>query len=235
MTEPQLESGQELGDQEKPSAEPSTTDAQQPSIDVTAVVEALIAHPELATFVDKRAERQWQSGKDRRIGKQESRMDDFESRLARLTEWRERGKSQKEALLFMKMEDQLADSNASPLPEISPTGEVGSQTQETPTDTQAILDIMGLDANDAEVVIILREEQEKLAQIGKFTALAEQRRQAKKAIQPAQQMPGAGGGVFEGDNLENITAQLNEELAKSVKDPKRIKELRKKHDELLPK
>jgi hypothetical protein len=235
MTETQLESGQKTGEQVEPTPETSATDAQQSSIDVNAVVEALIAHPELATFVDTRAERQWQSGKDKRIGKQETRMDEFESRLERMNEWIGRGKSQEEAMLLMKMEDQLADPNASPSTQISPTGEAGTQAQETKADMEAFLNLVGLDANDAEVVIILREEQDKLAQIGKFTALAEQRRQVQTAPpKPAQQMPGVGGGSVESDTLEGITAQLQVEMAKPIKDMVKIKELGKKHEELLP-
>lgn len=235
MTETQVESGQNLGDQETPSSETSGTDAQQTSFDVNAVVELLKSNPNFASFVDERAQRQWQSGKDRRIGKLESKVDDFGSQLARFNEWTEKGKSQEEALLLMKMEDRLADPDAPLLPQVSPTGEIGTQTQETPAKTQAILDAMGLDANDAEVTTILREETELLAQIGKFTALAEQRRQAQTvAPKPAQQMPGVGGQAVEGeDTLENLTEKLNELMREPSVNMVQIRELRKKQAEFL--
>jgi glutamate dehydrogenase/leucine dehydrogenase len=100
----------------------------------------------------------------------------------------------------------------------------------------AILNLAGLTSNEADVVEILRQETDPLKRVVALTSLAESRKQAQTTPAAAGNvLPSGTGATVSEETLETITEQLKVENAKPIKDFEKIKELREKNLELLPK
>jgi hypothetical protein len=85
------------------------------------------------------------------------------------------------------------------------------------------------------VVEILRER-DPLKRVVALTSLAVSRKQAQTTPAAAGNvLPSGTGATVSEENLETIKEQLDAELAKPKKDFQKIKELTKKHGDLLPK
>ena len=159
--------------------------------------------------------------------------------LMKQLEWVERAKAR--GLSLDEIEEQLElkallqGNKQGNSPTGSPVAAAGSPAQVAGIDTQALLSNLGLNANDAEVIQALRDG-DFGAQLGKLASLSA----AKKAQQPAREpnpaalMPSVGGQSVPVENLETISAELEQELAKPIKDMKRIRELAAKQKALLP-
>ena len=192
----------------------------------------------LEPLVQAEVERRTQSLKDKRIAKQESRISGLEDALAELKALKSEGMSEKQAIQYMQMKEFLNTQGVA--------GSEAPQANEQPTQSQVVVDdylspilqASGLDANDADVVDIIRKQRDPRLQMRAIGELAIARKQAQeKPAKPAQVMPSGGGYAAEGDTLESVTTELNELLAKPVTPEirNRIRELGKKQRELLPK
>jgi hypothetical protein len=143
--------------QATPTPEPS---ARGSAIDFNALAEAL------KPFITQEVQAATQSVKDKRIAKLLNTNDGFESRLARLEELTSRGMSKEDALWRMQVEDALQPAPSEP---------VGKQATTANTE-EALLSQLKLDANDPEVVKLLRED-DVATRIAGIAALAVQRSQ----------------------------------------------------------
>lgn len=164
----------------------------------------------LGPLIDEAVSRRTQSDKDKRIGKLETKVTDFESQLARFTKLKEELGNEKLAHLYMKMEDQ----GLTPADEVSKSdvsqkknAQAGAPS-ETNKLTQQLTNALGLDANDAEVTSILRES-DFATQAELMLALADRRKKAQEApANPAQQMPVGGGSAIQSPDKEAIAAEI---------------------------
>jgi hypothetical protein len=164
----------------------------------------------LGPLIDEAVSRRTQSDKDKRIGKLELKVTDFESQLARFEKLKEELGNEKLAHLYMKMEDQ----GLSPTAEVSEGGAsqkkatlAGTQSG-TEGLTQALIGALNLDANDAEVTAALREN-EFTAQANMLLSLSARRKKATDApANPAAQMPVGGGSAIQSPDKEAIAAEL---------------------------
>ena len=137
-------------------------------------------------------------------------------------------------MLLMKMEDQLATPSDQSGTEVSPEEKAGTQTQETPAVTQAILEQLGLEANDAKVIDILRDKTNPIEQVAAFATLALENASAQQTPpKPAQVMPSADGGTTI-ETIDSLTEELSELQKSPVKNIKRMKEISAKLKEQLP-
>ena len=143
----------------------------------------------LKPLVEEEVARRTQSVKDKRIGKLESRQDDFESQLARFNRLKEELGNEKLAHLYMKVEDQ----GLAPSDEVSGTSVSQNKATlaGTPTETakltQQLTTALGLDANDPEMTKILGENELSL-QLSQMLALSDRRKKAQEAPNPASRI-----------------------------------------------
>jgi hypothetical protein len=193
------------GELESPNQVASTTVPQAISgMDADALRKAL------GPLIDEAVTRRTQSDKDKRIGKLESKVTDFESQMARFTKLKEELGNEKLAHLYMKIEDQ----GLVPADEVSQTGASQKKTTqagmspETTKLMQQLTNTLGLDANDPEVTEVLRQN-EFSAQVDLLVTLADRRKKAQEApANPAQQMPVGGGSAINQPDKEVIAAEL---------------------------
>jgi len=190
----------------------------------------------LGPMIEDALSKQAQSVKDKRIAKQESRITSLEDTLAQFKELQDEGMSEKQALQHMKV-DEFLSSQGQAITDVPPEKGPAVQTSVAADEgLSAILNITGLTDNEPDVVEILRKEQPFQAKVIALNSLAESRKQAPKPAAVGNVLPsGTGGPVPAEETLETITEQLAAEMAEPKKDFQKIKELRKKHDELLPK
>lgn len=149
-------------------------------------------------IVTEIVKRETQSVKDKRIAAHEGRLDDFESKLARLEALTQKGMSKDDALWRIKVEDQFANLTGQPTAPASPNGVAGPTPPVTPVpQATTILQAMGLPENDAEVTQVLRETSDIVEQTVKFAQIAQKRKQAQASpTQPnaATLQPSPSGG-----------------------------------------
>lgn len=184
----------------------------------------------LGPMIDEAVSRRAQSDKDKRIGKLESKVTDFESQLARFNELKADLGNEKLALRFMKLEDQglnpsaeLVEANASQKQPAQAGG--GAETEKL---TQALIGTLGLDANDPEVTEALRKD-DFAAQVSLMVAISEKRKKAQGGVpNPAQTMPTGGGSPILTDDKETIAAELLRLSLDPSRNYKRIQELNAK-------
>jgi hypothetical protein len=221
----------EPGATEPPVQPPSDNTTEPSAVDVEAMKEYF------ESAVEDVLERQSQSIKDKRFAKQENRISNLEDTLAEVKALQAEGMSEKQAIQYMRTQELLdAQGEQVPADAPPPTGPAVPTTVAVDEPLSAILNLAGLDSGEAEVVAILKQERDPLKQVVALTALAESRKQAKTT--PAavgNTLPMGTGATVTGDTLETITEQLKVENAKPKKDFEKIKELRKKNLELLPK
>ena len=208
----------------------------EPPVEPSAVDEAslkAILEPLVRAEYDLRA----QSIKDKRIAIQEGRITGIEDTLAQLKELQADGMSEKQAIQYVKMEELLA-SQGQTSPTEAPPAEVPAEQPAVAVGDylSPILKMAGIDANDPEVITMLRDERDPIKQINAVTALAEARKQTTPP-NPAAVLPSGGGKAVPTETLESVTAELQAELAKPSTPATRVRiqELGKKSKELLPK
>ncbi len=208
MTENDQESGQEASgavDQPGQPASGAAGDQQTSGVDMSVFVPALLEHPQLIEMIDKRAERQWQSGKDRRIGQLEQRQDTVESVVAEFQKLTSGGMDPDAAVFRMKTERFMGDGQQQQsVPQNAPAG---SGAQAATVDIAALLGILNLDANDPEIVTMLRTGKDSA---NDFTQLALSRKaQTTSPPNPAGVMPtGSGGGGTDDQTADAIVARM---------------------------
>jgi hypothetical protein len=231
MTDNNMESNPTQGAQGQPTPAASTGTAELPP----SAVDVETLKPVLQAMVDDAVTRAAQSGKDKGISKLHARIDDLdtkvENRLAAIQKWVDQGKSQAEAKLLAKMEESLASPTTDEGSQVSPKGEAGTPTPETSVDT-AVIQGLGLDANHPKVVEMVRRGDATLADYLQLAVDIKVR--AAQPSNPAT-ITGTGSGDSADDNdIDALTAELNAELSKEVKNPKRVKDLQEKLKPLLP-
>ena len=218
------------GDAETPTQPASETQAAPSAVDEASLKDIL------EPLVQQEVERRTQSVKDKRIAKQESRISSLEDTLAQYKELQAEGMNEKQALQYMKVNEFLESQGQTEAP---PAQEPAVQTQVVVEDyLSPLLQLSGLDANDASVIEIVRNERDPSKQMTDIVSLAEARKQAKETpANPAAVMPSGSGQAVPGESLESVTEELNE-LYSTPATPAtraRIQELGKKQKELLPK
>ncbi len=193
----------------------------------------------LGPMIEDALGRQAQSTKDKRIAKQESRITTLEDTLAQLKALQADGMSEKQAIQYVRMEE-LLDAQGKQVPTDAPPAQelAAPATVAVDEPLSAILNLTGLDSGEAEVVAILKQERDPLKQVVALTALAESRKQTKTT--PAavgNTLPMGTGTTVSEDTLKTVSEELQAEQLKPAtpETRKRIRELGKKHKELLPK
>jgi hypothetical protein len=223
--ENQVVPGGEPG-QATPAASPGATQAPS-AIDVKALAEAL--NP----FIEQAVERKWQSGKDKRIAGLTGKVDEFGAQLTRLSELQKAGMSQEDAIWRMRVEDALFAQQ----PEATPGG---NPPQSVPTpqaasaNATALLNALGLDANSADVVAVLRETNDFATQAARFAGLAQKAKQAPAPNPAAVQVTGSGANAS-GEDVDTLTARLSALQNEPSKNINEIKKVSAQLRELLPK
>ena len=212
----------------QPTSEPEATTSAVDEESLKAILEPL---------VQAEVERRTQSVKDKRIAKQESRIDSLEDTLTQLKVLKDDGMSERQAIQYMKMEELIA-SQGREVPDVVPPKEEPAVQPKVAADDylSPILKLAKLDANDPEVITILRDERDPAKQLIAIGSLAENRKVISPPV-PANVLPSGSGQAVGSDTLESVIAELEAEIAKPVTPATRtrIKELRLKSKELLPK
>lgn len=209
----------------QPTQPASTAGASSSAVDVEALAQAL--EPTLQRLV----ERQWQSGKDSRIGKLTGKVDSFESQLAEYKKWIDLGKSDEEAKLFMRLTNSVSSASDPQTVPAAPAAPDGKPAVLAPSVDAETLAVLGLSGTDPDVSGLLAQGKTDLQS---YIDLAKARR-AKPPTQsaPATILPTGGGSAAPGEDLNTITAELNKLLAAPIKDMPKILELGKKQRALL--
>ncbi len=226
------DSGQQAGAGGEPT-QPIAASGDQPISDenMETFVSALIGNPLFIGAIDERAERQWKSGKDRRIGKLTDRQDDLESVVAKFTELTSGGMSSDDALHRMQVDRFMGQQEpGEPAPQSEPGG---SGTGVASVDITASLKVLGLDANDPKVVEMLRGGKDSPAD---FVQLAISRQsQTTSPPNPAGVMPtGGGGGGTDDQTADAIVARMQVLQQNPTKENlETLKELDKKLADLM--
>jgi hypothetical protein len=225
----ELDSGTEgdVGANQQPSSGP---EASPSAIDVDSL--KVILEP----LVQAEVERRTQSIKDKRIAKQESRISSLEDTLAELKALQSEGMSEKQAIQYMKMQELLANQGTGAREEAPPAQELAAQTPVAVGDyLSPLLRLVGIEANDADVIDIVRKERDPAKQMSAVALLAENRKRISQIPpNPAAVLPTGSGQAVEGESLESVTAQLNAELAKPIQDKNKIRDLGKRQKQLIP-
>jgi hypothetical protein len=222
----------EAGATEPPAQPPSEPQAEPSAVD-EASLKAII-EPLVQDAFDRGA----QSTKDKRIAKQESRISGLEDTLAQLKELKDDGLSEKVAIEFLEMREQLGSQRKEVPAETPPAQEAAPQTQVAVEDyLSPILQATGLADTDADVIEITRKESDPAKRMIAIAQLAETRKQAQETKPNTAAVIASGGGqTVESGTLESITKELNEVIAMPATPATRIKiqELRKQQSELIP-
>jgi len=223
----------EPGATEPPAQPPSEPPAEPSAVD-EASLKAII-EPMVKEAFDRGA----QSVKDKRIANQESRISSLEDTLVELKELQADGMSEKQAVQYMEMKEFLVSQGKEVPSPAQPVNEPAVQQQVAVEDyLSPLLQLSGLDANDAAVIEIVRKERDPGKQMTAIVSLAEARKQAQETpASPGAVMASGGGQAVEGETIDSITKELNElyTMPVTAATRARIQELGKKQKELLPK
>ena len=216
---------------ETPTQQGSTPEAQPSPVDEESL-KALV-EPIIQAEVEKRVD----SYKDKRIAKLSSETKSLKESLAEVKELQAEGMSEKQAIQYIETQ-KLLDAQGQEVPtDAPPEGEPAVQPTVAGEEyLSSVLKMSGLTDSDPDVIELLRKERDPFKRIAAIGELAETRKQAQTtpARAGATLPSGAGETVPAEESLETITEQLNAELAKPKKDFQKLKELGKKHKELLP-
>ncbi len=225
----------EGGEQETPSPEPSTQDAEQGSPGGESQIEALSQQViELSGMV-----RALQSDKDKGVARVSREVKDLSEQLETYYKRRESGLSHEQALREEVLDEIVAERRGTPDDAgVSPTAEPAVQPKVTVEDyLLPLLKLSGLDANDPEVIDIIRAERNPGKQVLAISELTERRKKAKETPpNPGAVMSSGSGEAVEGETLDSITKELQAEMAKPATPATRarIQELSQKQKKLLP-
>jgi hypothetical protein len=226
----------EGGGQETPSLDTSPKDAEQGSPGGESQVEALSQQViELTGMV-----RALQSDKDKGVARVSKEVKDLSEQLESYYERREAGLSHEQALREEVIDEIVAERRGlSDDTSVLPKEEPAVRPEATIDDyLLPLLNISGLKDNDPDVIEILRKERDPGKRVIAIGELTEKRKQAQETEpNPAAVLAAGGGEAVEGETLESVTKELNDlqMLPATPATRARIKELGKKHKELLPK
>ena len=216
--EPQSDASPEGSEQDSPSGESQIEALSQQVANLSGIVSAL------------------QSDKDRRIPAIEKQLAAQAEELEKYHQRREAGQTHEQALREQALDELVASKLGDT--EVPPKEEKATQPTVASADyLSPLLKVHGLDANDADVISILREHpNDAPGQIIALDRLIESRKQTTPA-NVAATMPSGGGQAVESESLDSVTKELQAEMLKPAgpEQRERIKELRKKQAELLPK
>ena len=233
MDESNMESAPSSGAQGQPSPGVSGSSGGQPSspVDGSAFEAVLKKLNELDSQV-----RAFQSGKDKGIAKLSKEFDNLSEQFARYEQYRQKGLTPEQASREIQLDDLLAErrSAVSQAPPAAPANLGGNQAQGPDTDSvvESFLKVAGLDANSADVVQILRGSADPIAQIGKLSALAEQRKaQAAVPPNPAAVLPGGGGQSVPEPDLAVQYAERLKQIPRGPGAPELLRKLREEFRE----
>ena len=233
MTTNDTEGGQAVpGTVTEPTVTASTTGVQQPSTVSPAIEVVLKKLTELEQQM-----RAVQSDKDRGVNKLGKRVDSLKEQLDRYDELLQSGLKPAQARRELQLDALLAQQDTGASGGVEPAQPAGNRGAAPGTDYNSIIVGLGLDANDANVVEVLQKNTDPLATIDGLVKLQQQKNTptAPVVTNPGQMMPTGGGlSTQAGETLDEVTAQLQAEIAKSVKDMKKIHDLKKKQEALLP-
>ena len=220
---PQSDASPEGTEQGSPSEGSTIEVLSQQVIDLTGLVRAL------------------QSDKDRGVAKVQTQVDGLSEKLESYHRRREQGLTETEAQRAEVL-DQIVSERIAPTPDRLTVSQDSVPAEQAPVTVEAylspILRLTGLDANDPEIIELLRTERDAAKRITAIGELAEARNEAPKTQpNPAAQLAGGGGQAVEEGTLESVTEELKEVLAMPATPAtrKRIQELGKQQKELLPK
>lgn len=216
------------GAEETPSPQTSEAQAAPSAVDEESLKSIL--EPMIQAEVEKRT----QSIKDKRIAKQESRISTLEDTIAQLKELQAEGMSEKQAIQYMRMQELLESQGISP-PETPPEREQATQPSVAGDELlSSVLKLAGLKDTDADVIDILRAEKDPARRVIAINSLVETRRQAQQTpANPAAAMSTGGGQAVETDTLESVEAELTRLMKNPTENIQKLREVRKKHAELL--
>ncbi len=198
------------------------------SVDMKTFVAALKTDSEFASIVKELALPVAQSTKDRRFDKLEKTQASFAEQLAEFQRWKTiPGVSDEAAIALME----ATQRNVVPTGPAVPQAGQAPQTAEPSVDMTQLLNVLGLAQNDAEVTQILRNG----GNTHDFIALAVKRR-SQPAPNVATVLPtGSGQTVPSEDDLETLTAQLDELMKHPAENWQSIKKVKERQAALLPK
>ena len=219
------------GEQEVPTPDASTTDAGQDSPGGESQLDTVLQQvAELTGQV-----RALQSDKDKGVAQVSKEVKNLSKQYETYFQRRESGLSHEQALREDVLDSLVAERGVTPeIASVPPTEEPAVQPKVASEDyLSPILKMAGLDVNDSDVIAILRDESDPFKRITAVGALAETRKQ-KPPLTLGAALPSGGGQAVETETLDSVTAELQAEQAKPIRDMEKIIELSEKHKELLP-
>ena len=221
----------EGGEQIVPQSDPSPEVTEQDSPGGESQIEALSQQVnELQGMV-----RAFQSDEDRRIPTIERTLKTHGEQLEAYHQRRKAGQTHEQALREQALDEiaaeRLGDSQVPPKEEPATPPTVAAPDYLSP-----VLKMAGLKDTDAAVVDILRKERDPGRQMSAIAELVETRKQAQQTpASPGAVLPTGDGETVETENLDSISAELNELAKNPSQNWARFQELKKKHAELVPK
>ena len=223
----------EGGGQASPTPDTSSQDAGQGSSSEESSNEAVLTRlSEVEGML-----RRFQSDEDRGLHRVEQEVKALPTQFETYYKRREAGASHEQALREDALDEIVAERSGTQSDALVPpaTEPAVPATVAVDDSLSAILNLAGLDANEADVVEVLRQERDPLKRVVALTSLAETRKQAQTTPAAAGNvLPSGTGATVSEESLETITEQLDAEMAKEKKDFQKIKELRGKNLKLLP-
>ena len=177
------------------------------------------------------------SGKDKGIAKVATKVNDLEETIKQYEKYRQEYQTPDKALREMKVDAMLSGKDNGNYSTDVPVGRGGNPTnQPAGVDYTGLINAMGLQVNDAEVVAATTAGGETLDVINRLTDIANKRRQSPKPPAQPSPLPSSGGQSLPGEEtLDEVTAKLNEAMSRPILDMTLVKLLRTKHAELLSK
>lgn len=216
----QSESALPVSGQPTPTGSQGAGNGQPSSTDVPVFTDAQ------AAYVQQLIEKQWQSGKDRRIASLDEKVNDIDARLNRYDELRNLGMSPQQARREMQL-DELLQSRSAPAQAqgTSPANGVPQATQPS-VEFENVIKAVGLDPNDRDVWMLAGKHGKDQAA---FTHALVQLKMSRATAPPPSQaaMPPSPGGTAPAVNNDQQIAELQRLLqTPGQRDFKRIAELK---------
>ena len=214
----------------EPPVQPTSDNTTDPSAIDEEALKAII-EPLVKDAFDRGA----QSTKDKRIAKQESRISSLEDTLAQFEDLKADGMSKKQAIQYMRTQELLdAQGNETP-PVVPPAQEPAAQaTVAVDEGLSSALNLAGLTSNDADVVTILRDNNDLSKKLIAINALVESRKQVTTPGSAAAVLPSGTGAAVTEETFETVSAELQELHEQPKMDFAKNRELNEKLKKLRP-
>ncbi len=218
---------------ETPTQQGSTPEAQPSPVDEESL-KALV-EPWIKEEVEKRVD----SYKDKRIAKLSTETKSLKESLAEVKALQSEGMSEKQAVQYLETQKFLdAQGEQVPTDAPPPTEPAVPAVVAEDDSLPAILNLTGLDANEADVVAILRQDNDPLKRVVALTSLAETRKQAQTTPAAAGNvLPSGTGAPVVSEDIGSLSDRLNKLVNLSVQTPEseaERAEIRAKLNELSP-